>query len=65
MSEHDSLFPNACLEVEALSELAETLASALHHNNIGRNIAGWRDVSEAFSTVKALLERRYFGPGDE
>jgi hypothetical protein len=49
---------------EALSNLAETLASALHHHNIGRDIRGWREVTEAFGDVKAILEDRYFGPGE-
>lgn len=41
---------------EEVVEIAEILASALHHENIGREIAGWREVSEAFAIVKGVLD---------
>lgn len=39
-----------------LTEIAEELASALHHHNIGQDIRGWREVSEAFALVKDVLD---------
>ena len=43
-------------ERDAISEIAEELASALHHHNIGRDIRGWTEVSEAFALVKDVLD---------
>ena len=42
-----------------IAEIAEELADALHDHNIGRDIRGWRTVSEVFASVKAILEDRY------
>ena len=41
---------------EAATAIAETLASALHHENIGREIRGWREVREAFGLAKQLAK---------
>ncbi len=47
------------IEYEWIAEISEELASALHDHNIGRDIRGWRDVSEVFGSLKAILEGRY------
>lgn len=41
---------------EGLTMAAEALASALHHHNIGRDIRGWTEVSEAFELLKEVLD---------
>jgi hypothetical protein len=48
--------PTATVAREELAEVAEVLASALHHHNIGRDIRGWEEVSEAFAAVKDILD---------
>ncbi len=47
------------IEYEWIGEVAEVLAGALHEHNTGRDIRGWRDVSEAFDSLKAILRGRY------
>ncbi len=50
------------VDYECLAEITEELASALHDHNIGRDIRGWRDVSElpwdvAHAAFQRTIER--------